>query len=298
MTIDRAPRHVAFGTADGVPMVTWSTDGTGMDSRTRESAFEAFPNVSTPTELFDVLELLPCAPISPLMYRKGFESMDDPELLLDVFGMEHTRKNVNDAKDLLAIRAYQNTGGWQYAIPLADFVVMINDMKALLTILIYAYGKRPRSEAALEMNTRNDFGFLYQWEGRRSAYGEYLQRVRYEELFELEPEHESITKNIARAIGMHGRKPPRKTIADMTRFAESSINGFMWSVNPTLSNGEYYNKSKGDGLGSIYDFWAERIAVGKALVCPTCGKLVAHPRKNQQFCSKSCGVRDFKKRTK
>ena len=222
--------------------------------------------------------------------------MDDPKLLLDAFGMDHTRKNLNDAKDLLAIHACQHASGWQYAIPLADCVVMAHDMKALLTVLIYAYGKRERSASALEMNTQNDFGFLFEWRGRGSAYGEYLQRVRYEEPHDIELDHDFILEDINKAIQTRGPKPARKTLESMKRFAEYYVNGFMWTVNPMLSDGEYYRKSKGDGLGSIYDYWAEKIANGRALACPTCGKLVANARKNQQFCSKSCGVRDFKKR--
>lgn len=294
MESGKSQRRIAFKTIDGKPCVAWPLPSqvtpTVPPDEERESAFADFPNISTPLELLDIYERLAYIPVEPF-YPQEVEDIDKPETLLDAFGLPCTRKNLNDAKDLLALSQVASPK-WT-VIPIADCLAMAHDMKALLTVLAFAYGSC--GARALSLNTRHDFAFTYEFRGLRSPYGRFLSHVREEDPNELEVDHDVIHENIQKAIRTGNRKPATRILKSMQQFAEHYINGFMWEVHPVLWKGMFTSMSKAFGLSDIYAYWAQRAARGKILACANCGKLVANPRKNQMYCSRSCKVQACKK---
>lgn len=297
MVANKISKHIMFKAVDDCPCVVWSTpfektDLTSPDGD-RESAFADFPNISTPIELLDVYERLVYSPV-PAQYEQGeLNDVQKPEILLDMFGLASTRKNLNEAKDLLAL-ASANTHPHMWAhLPVWECLTMPRDMKALLTVLAFSYGQC--NVRALVLNTQRDFAFTYEFEEGESSYGDFLLQVREEDPNVLAFDHACIHEDIQKVVEAKGSKPSGEILRSMQNFAEGYINGFMWMVHPVLRGGKFFSMSKEYWLSDIYAYWAQRAAKGKILACANCGKLVANPRKNQMYCSKSCKVQACKR---
>ncbi len=289
----------AFKSVDGCVCLAWPMPpANGMvtpPDATRESAFADFPNIITPTQLVDVYERLVYSPVNPRyvnQYMKvRVEDIENPETLLEAFGLASTRKNMNEARNLLISSSiYSDAWG---ILPLSDCLTMSRDMKALLTVLAFSYGLC--SGRALELNASHDFAFTYEFRGKSTPYGEFILQVREDDPNELEVDHTLIHENIQRAVQSKDGKPGKRVLESMRQFAESYINGFMRSVHPVLWDGTFASMSRNGGLSDMYAYWAQRAAKGKILACANCGKLVASPRKNQMYCSQSCKVQASKK---
>lgn len=295
MVICETPNHVTYKAVSGYPCVAWpmfSGEPAAVPSdEIRESAFADFPNISTPAELLGVYGRLSCSPIYAREERESVEDIAKPETLLEAFGLRPTRKNLNEAKDILALsNAHSRT--WA-TLPVLDCLTMSRDMKALLTVLAFSY--ELCDIRALSLNTQLDFAFTYEFFEGESSYGDFILQVREDDPHVLELNRMFIHSDIQKAIQAKGNKPTNKTLKSMKHFAEDFINGFMWTAHPVLRNGVFTSTSKANGLSDIYAYWAQRAAKGKILACANCGKLLANPRKNQMYCSPSCKVQACKR---
>lgn len=289
--------HVTFKTVDGSPCVAWPMPLAGdtaevLPDDIRESAFADFPNIGTPKELLAVYERLAYFPIYPRYQKENVEDITKPEALLEAFDLAPTRKNLNEAKDLLA-SPDARSDMWA-VLPVFDCLTMSRDMKALLTVLAFSYGLCDNGRI-LSLNTQHDFAFTYEFSEGESPYGDFILQVREDDPHVLELDRAFIHRDIQKAVQAKGSKLPSKTLKSMQQFAENSINAFMWTVHPVLRDGAFASTSKANRLSDIYAYWAQRAAKSRILVCANCGKLVANTRKNQMYCSNSCKVQAFKR---
>lgn len=290
---DQNKIQVAYALHDDTPVVTLLSmvrvEPSFVESESSQGSFDLFPNIVTPGDLAWCYEKLGQVPVPLLAAGGHLTNIREPEILLRAFGLKVTRTALNRAKDLLARQV--GIEGFSTYISIAEALTISRDMKALLTVLLYCYGRC--TERVLKINTQSDFSFLYEFDGVDSSYGSFLQYVREEDPNALEMEHFSIHEDIDK-VAKHGRSATA-AVRNMERFAESYLNSFMWTVHPALVNGKFIQLPRAYDLGSIYAYWAELASKDKAMVCANCGKLVAHPRKDQIYCSNSCKVQASKK---
>ena len=290
-------REVSYKVVGGRLAVAFSADAEisleSMDDEQRASAFEDFANIETPAELLDVFERLASPPVFPEIIWDDVNDVDDPKLILDAFGIKPTRTNIGKVEKLLMHHGFQ--ADCYYVLDLSDCLMMIRDMKALLTVLMFSY--RKCDVRALELNTRNDFAFLHDL-GDESMYNVFLGNVREDEPDAMIVDYMYIHEDIDKALKAYNGRPKRSTLSSMQKFAEHYVNGFMWATHPAIKNQTFYHESNGRGLGHIYAYWAEAIAKGRTIACPHCGKLKAKARKNQIYCSKNCVVRACQEKNK
>lgn len=290
---DQKKIQVAYALHDDTPVVTLfravRVASSFIESGSPEGSFDLFPNIVTPGDLAGCYEKLGQLPVPPQAAGGLLINIREPEVLLRAFGLKATRTALNRAKDLLARQA--SIEGFAAYISVAEALTISRDMKALLTVLLYCYGRC--TERVLKLNTQSDFSFLYEFDGIDSPYGAFLQYVREEDPNVLEMEHFSIHEDIDTVV-RHGRSATA-AVRNMERFAESYLNSFMWTVHPALVKRRFVQMPRAYDLGSIYAYWAELASKDKAMACANCGKLVAHPRKDQIYCSNSCKVQASKK---
>lgn len=290
MGVREIQHHVMFKAIGGRPCLAWPMPAERAaempPDSIRESAFADFPNIGTPTELLNVYERLVRPPVYPRYEKEDFENIAKPEMLLEMFDIAPTQKNLNEAKYLLAVPSVHSET-WAM-LPVSDCLTMSRDMKALLTVLAFSYGRCDMR--TLSLNTQHGFAFINEFYEGESPYGDFLLHVREDDPNVLELDRTFIYRDIQKTVQSKGGKPASKTIKSMQRFAEGYINSFMWTVHPVLWDGVFTSMSKADGLSDIYAYWAQRAAKDKILACANCGKLIANTRKNQMYCSKSCKV--------
>lgn len=292
MKLQRERKNVVFKQVHGIPVLAWAANqGHTTTTEDQTKAFDGFPNIKTAKDMIEVYENLAHSPIYPRHLAEDVDDITDPAILLDALQLPHTRKNINEVKDTLALHTAESDA-WSI-LPVHECITMTRDMKALLTVLMFSYGMC--GAHALELNTENDFAFLYEWDEGQSLYGNYIRNVREEDPNALEVDHYHLSKDIKEMLDKPNELTDKKTLKSMSHFAERYVNGFMWTVHPALNGGSFLFMQKDCSLGSIYAHWAELISSEEALACRNCGKLVARPRKGQMYCSKSCKVQASKK---
>lgn len=269
----------------------------------RQAAFEGFPNIKTPRDLAETYGHLAQYPIRPRFCPKSHEGSIEElsaDELLDACDIKKTRTKKTQADDLLAMYSHIPTDylwGINY-LEVQDCVYMSQDMKGLLSILLYLDGRC--TPDALRLNTENGFAFL-------AAYGytdgsSYIEHMRptWEDIEsgDFEVMVEELSESLAKAYLGPAENLPGSTKRSLGKFVEDSVNVLMASAHPMLLDGEFFPMGNGSTLGDIYAYWLQQVIDGKVLVCGNCGKIVAGARKDQKYCSNSCKVTASQRRNK
>lgn len=260
------------------------------------------PNIYSAQELLSACEWFDRPPISPWLggdqiYRNGIAVSDevDPDALLDALGVE--RRTVTIRR-----KTAEAIGKWCYgsnvssAIPVKDIVGMANDMRALITMLLFSVG----DACTPEMLARNVPNSLAMFDPECECYRNYIQGIPPWMLPDgidgVSRDYEDYVLPIVNASLASGGQD-HSAQETLRWFCNGVVSMLMYPLAPTLTFDGFYVGGEYASLGGAYAFWTHEALYGKAAVCKYCGRLFLRKRRSGEYCSKSCkqGWNEYRK---
>lgn len=260
--------------------------------------YARLPNVLIPDIYSAQALMLACEwfdrpPVSPWVagwqineQRIAISDEVDPEELLDALGV--MRRTVTIRK-----RTAETIGQWCYesdvssAIPVKDLVGMANDMRALITLLLFSIGGACTPETLV----RNVPKSLAMFDPECECYRYYVQSVPPWMLSDgidgvARDFEEYVLPVVDASLAPSGED---HAVQETLRwFCNRIISMLMYPLAPTLTFDGFYVGGEYASLGGAYAFWAHEALYGKAAACKYCGKLFLRQRKSGEYCSPSC----------
>lgn len=323
-SLNTAVTNVSLKEIDGSPAIVWSgialharekyTDGSD-DSQERLTGKSSYGVTSlAPSEDFDGYRLLPNANTAAKLLKacEGFDHPLIPQALSGTYIRESnasvseivgpkellgaflagrpTRTQVRDAKKVIENWCYQSD--ISSAIPVKDLLAMLGDLRAIITMLLFAVGDACTPQKLKENTAGGLKLFNVEAEGcdcyRRhiEAIPDYrmpggIDGMKQEYELHIAPLIKSASPEVARDAAAH------ETIRG---YCNVLISALMSSLTPVLTFDGFYAGNQFASLGGAYAFWAYESIIGKAAVCEHCGDLFIRKRSSGRFCKPACRV--------
>ena len=225
------------------------------------------------------------------LYRNAVEVSDKvkPLELLDGLGTVNNKRTMRDrSKKAIDLWCYE--GDISAAIPVKDIVSMSNDLKALITLLIYSRGGACKPEVL----KKNVPSMLAMFECEPGCYTSHIASIppwlMRGGTGQMASWYASAVYPIVKSASETGHADPHDLglIAD---FCDHIITALMSDLVPRLTDDGFFPMGEFASLGGAYAYWANEAVKDKAAVCETCGALFIRKKCTGRFCGGACRER-------